>query len=135
MIREVIDGQQRLRTIFAFVSPDLLRDFDQRRDGFSVKRVHNEELADLSYTALSSHHRSRILEYQFSTHVLPASIEDRDVLEMFARLNATGEKLNSQELRNAKYFGVLKTVLYALAHEQLERWTHGGYSMPTTSPE
>lgn len=126
IIREVIDGQQRLRTIFAYVSPDLLRDYDQKRDGFSVKRVHNEELAGLSYTELSSHHRSRILEYQFSTHVLPASIEDRDVLEMFARLNATGEKLNYQELRNAKYFGELKTVLYALAHEQLERWTQWG---------
>ena len=41
---------------------------------------------------------------------------------MFARLNATGEKLTPQELRNARFFGELKTLVYALALEQLDRW-------------
>lgn len=41
---------------------------------------------------------------------------------MFARLNSTGVKLNHQELRNAEYFGAIKTLMYDLAMEQLERW-------------
>ena len=45
---------------------------------------------------------------------------------MFARLNATGEKLNHQELRNAQWFGEMKTLLYRLALEQLERWRDWG---------
>ena len=85
--------------------------------------MHNEDIAGRPFQKLSDHHRNRILEYEFSTHVLPSSIEDRDVLEMFARLNATGEKLNAQELRNAEYFGEFKTLMYALAREQLDNWT------------
>ena len=121
--REVVDGQQRLRTIFSYVDPSLLDDYNSAHDAFEVKRTHNKEIAGIAFRTLSEHHRRRILEYEFSTHVLPASVEDRDVLEMFARLNATGEKLNSQELRNAEYFGEFKTLVYELAREQLERWT------------
>ena len=121
-IREVVDGQQRLRTIFSYIRPGLLRDYDPAQDAFQVTHLHNDAIAGRPFDKLSNHHRNRILEYEFSTHVLPSSIEDRDVLEMFARLNATGEKLNPQELRNAEYFGELKTLMYELAREQLENW-------------
>ena len=120
--REVVDGQQRLRTVFAYVRPDSLSDYDPARDMFHVQQTHNVDLAGRRFDALSANHQTRILAYQFSTHVLPASVEDRDVLEMFARLNATGDKLNSQELRNAGYFGAFKTSMYDLAREQLDRW-------------
>jgi hypothetical protein len=39
---DVIDGQQRLRTILEFVS-----------DGFSVMKIHDEEVAGLKYSQLS----------------------------------------------------------------------------------
>jgi len=121
-IREVVDGQQRLRTVFAYVDPSCLDDFDSTRDGFTVKKVHNSDLAGKPFSKLADRFKQRILSYEFSTHVLPVDIEDREVLAMFARLNATGEKLNHQELRNAAWFGEMKTLLYALALEQLERW-------------
>ena len=124
--REVVDGQQRLRTILAFVNPSLLPDYSPIHDFFQIQKAHNRDLAGLRFDDLSDHHRRRLLEYEFSTHVLPASVEDRDVLEIFARLNATGEKLNHQELRNAEHFGEFKTLMYSLAHEQLERWTTWG---------
>src|ERR1700674_3712817 len=66
--------------------------------------------------------RQAILDYQFSVHILPSSVDDREVLQIFARMNATGLKLNSQELRNAAYFGEFKTSMYAIAAEQLSRW-------------
>jgi hypothetical protein len=37
-------------------------------------------------------------------------------------MNATGVKLNPQELRNAEFFGEFKTSAYELATEQLYRW-------------
>jgi len=37
-------------------------------------------------------------------------------------MNATGLKLNAQELRNAAYFGEFKTSVYAISAEQLRRW-------------
>jgi hypothetical protein len=121
-VREVVDGQQRLRTLFAFVDKALLPDFDPKRDDFTVLPIHNKEVAGKPYAKLSDLDKSEILDYEFSTHVLPSSVEDRDVLRIFARLNATGVKLNRQELRNAEYHGVLKTLMYELAYEQLERW-------------
>ena len=66
--------------------------------------------------------QKRILDYQFSVHVLPSSLDDRDVLQIFARMNATGVKLNPQELRNAEYFGEFKTLSFDLAAEQLDAW-------------
>lgn len=71
---------------------------------------------------MQDHVRERILGYEFSTHVLPAATEDRDVLQIFARLNSTGTTLNHQELRNAKFFGAFKTLMYELSYEQLENW-------------
>jgi hypothetical protein len=55
-------------------------------------------------------------------HVLPSDTDDREVLQIFARMNATGVKLNGQELRNAEYYGVFKTLAYNLAYEQISRW-------------
>jgi uncharacterized protein with ParB-like and HNH nuclease domain len=125
-IREVVDGQQRLRTIFAYIDPSLLKDFDANRDGFVVRSVHNQDLSGKSFQKLSKHFQERILSYEFSTHILPLSIEDREVLEIFARLNATGVKLNHQELRNAEYFGEFKSSMYRLALEQLDNWRNWG---------
>lgn len=125
-IREVVDGQQRLRTLFGFVSEALLPDFDPNRDRFSVKKLHNAEIAGKRFAALSGQLKERILGYEFSTHTLPTGVEDREVLQMFARLNATGVKLNPQELRNAEWFGVFKTAMYELALEDLDNWRDWG---------
>lgn len=125
-LREVIDGQQRLRTLFAFIDKELLDDFKPPKDEFLIKKTHNKELANKNYKSLSDRLKTRILSYEFSTHILPINTEDRDVLEMFARLNSTGTRLNNQELRNATYFGEFKTLMYELAYEQLERWRYWG---------
>ena len=125
-IREVVDGQQRLRTLFAFVSEALLTDFEPSRDRFLVKKLHNAEIAGKKFSQLSSELKKRILGYEFSTHMLPSGVEDREVLQIFARLNSTGVKASAQELRNARWFGEFKTSMYALALEQLESWRSWG---------
>jgi len=121
-IREVVDGQQRLRTVIGFIDPTALDAIDRDRDEFTVRRSHNKEIANKKFKALEPYFQTRILSYEMSTHILPPQAEDRDVLKIFARLNSTGIKLNQQELRNAAYFGIFKTLMYDLAYEQLDRW-------------
>ena len=120
--REVVDGQQRLRTILSFVLPQSLPDYNPARDAFQIKEAHNKDLAGRDFNNLPAEIRQRILDYEFSVNVLPSSIDDREVLQIFARMNATGYKLNAQELRNAAYFGEFKTSMFELAAEQLQRW-------------
>ena len=120
--REVVDGQQRIRTLLAFLVPSLVKNFDPNRDDFTIKPVHNKDLAGKPFKNLPAEVRQTILDYQFSVHVLPSSVDDREVLQIFARMNSTGLKLNSQELRNAAYFGEFKTSMYAISAEQLPRW-------------
>ena len=124
--REIVDGQQRLRTVIAFVQPTSLKDYNHERDSFFVKPVHNQEIAGLSFDSLPQEYQQRILDYEFSVHVLSAGVDDRDVLGLFARMNSTGVKLNDQELRNAEFFGEFKTSMYTIAATHLPRWRRWG---------
>lgn len=120
--REVVDGQQRIRAILTFIQPSLVKGFDPAKDAFTIKKVHNKDLADLPFKDLPVTVRQSILDYQFSVHILPSSVDDREVLQIFARMNSTGLKLNPQELRNAAFYGEMKTSMYAISAEQLQRW-------------
>ncbi len=125
-IREVVDGQQRLRTVLSFVSPKDVPEFDPARDGFTVMRAHNASIAGTPFSGLDADIQQDILGYEFATHVFPPTTDDRDLLQVFARLNSTGYKLNAQELRNAEFFGAFKTTVYAAAFAQLSRWRKWG---------
>jgi hypothetical protein len=120
-IREVVDGQQRLRTVLAFVRPSTIENWTES-DQFHISKTHHEELAGLSFKDFPSDAKRRILSYQFSVDVLPADTDDADVLKIFSRINATGTKANAQEIRNAEYFGAFKTSVYDSSLEQLDRW-------------
>jgi len=121
-VREVVDGQQRLRTLFTYIDPNLLTDYNPRIDSFLLLADHNEEFAGRSFQALPVDIQQNVLDYEFSVHTLPAGTDDREVLGIFARLNSTGYKLTLQELRNAQFFGPFKITIYELATEQLYRW-------------
>ncbi|RZA17039.1 MAG: DUF262 domain-containing protein [Proteobacteria bacterium] len=120
-IREVVDGQQRLRTMLAFVDPTCLPNATDA-DNFVVQKKHNKDLQGKPFSALSADAKKRILSYQLSTHVLPNDTSDSEVLSIFARMNSTGSKLNDQELRNAEYFGEFKIASYDTAFANLNRW-------------
>lgn len=121
-VREVIDGQQRLRTVLSFVKPELLDDYDPKKDEFFVKRFHNEDISGKAFQNLDPEIQQSILDYEFSVHILSPRIDDRDVIEIFRRMNSIYYKLNPQELRNSQYFGVFKTLAYRLAEECLNYW-------------
>ena len=120
-IREVVDGQQRLRTIMAYIDLTSI-DKAEATDEFTVQKKHNKEISGKKFSALDESIRKRMLSYQLSVHVLPSDTSDSEVLSIFARMNSTGSKLNEQELRNAEFFGEFKIASYDTAHANLERW-------------
>lgn len=124
--REVVDGQQRLRTLLSFINPNLVPDYDLVSDGFKISYVHNSEYAGLAFQEMPPNVQQSIIGYEIPVHVFSADTEDRDILQIFARLNATGVKLNDQELRNAEWFGAFKSFTYDLAYRNLNRWQDWG---------
>lgn len=124
-IRQVVDGQQRLRTILAYIDINSLTDVEDW-DRFTVMRTHNREFAGLGFQQLPSDVQGRILQTPLSVNVLPSDIDDVTVLTIFQRMNSTGLKLNDQEIRNATYFGEFKDSSYYLAYSQNQRWQSWG---------
>ncbi|OXB06712.1 DUF262 domain-containing protein [Flavobacterium pectinovorum] len=109
-VREVVDGQQRLRTILEFVA-----------DGFSVMKIHNEEVASLKYSQLPEELQQIILSYPLSVNTLIGT-DDSTVFDIFSRLNAYSVPLNDQEKLNALYVGVFKQFIDKLSKNQLIYW-------------
>jgi len=110
-IREVVDGQQRLRTVFSYLE-----------NGFKLNKTHSEEYGGRYYNELPDSVQTGILKYELSVDLL-LDAPDKEVLDIFSRLNSYAVKLNSQELRNASYFGAFKTAVYTLAIEYTSFWT------------
>lgn len=110
-IREVVDGQQRLRTILGFVE-----------DGFAIRRTHHKEHGGHFFSQLPEDAQLALRSYEISTDLL-INVSDAEVLDIFARLNAHAVVLNSQEKLNAKHFGPFKQLADTLAHEYNSYWT------------
>lgn len=125
-VREVVDGQQRLRTLLSFIDAKSLSDYNPEHDDFMVSRSHNIELSGRSFAEFSDRVRKSILSYQIPVHVLPPDTSDDQVLDIFRRMNATGTKLNWQELRNARYFGPFIESVYSISYSNLHRWRKWG---------
>lgn len=124
MRMEVVDGQQRLRTLLSFIDPNCLPDYDEKSDGFTVRRIHNSEISGKRFHKLDRTVRENLLGYELSTHIFPATTGDELVYRIFARLNSTGLSLNKQEIRNAEFHGAFKSLVYELSFENFDCWTN-----------
>jgi hypothetical protein len=120
--RDIVDGQQRIRTILSYIDPSLVKDYDPSRDEFTISKTHNKVLGGKRFGQLAQEVQQQILDYAFGVQSFPSDTDDRLLLQVFQRMNSTGLKLNKQELRNAEWYGAFKTYAYELATEQLERW-------------
>ena len=108
-IREVVDGQQRLRTILEFSSGKLR--LTAKAPKFRGK----------VYSDLDVEDQERFLSYKVSVvQLLNAS--DTDVLEVFARLNSYSVKVTPPELRHAEYTEPVKWAIYDAAREWAVLW-------------
>jgi hypothetical protein len=110
LIREVVDGQQRISAMLGYVD-----------NKYALSRSLDAPYAGKRFSELTISEQDAIREYSFICEVMHG-VSDADVLEMFARLNLYSVQLNAQELRNGRYFGYFKRSAYSLAHEHLETW-------------
>ncbi len=114
-IREIVDGQQRIRTVLSYLN-----------EGFPVMPVHGgKDYGGKYFEDLPKPIRDKCLNYSISVDVLIGAT-DTEVLDIFARLNTYGVRLNKQELINAKYFGHFKQVVYSLGYEYYRFWIDNG---------
>lgn len=113
--REVVDGQQRLKTVISFIQ-------NKKSESFKVLGTHNENYKNYYFEDLPYDIQQTVLNYEFFVHVLPSNVSDGEILEIFSRMNSTGVKLNDQELRNASYFGEFKTLAYSLGLKYYNLW-------------
>jgi hypothetical protein len=103
--REIVDGQQRLRTVLSFI-----------KDGFKISKAHHEDFGGEYFSGLDKDTRGDILKYEFVVDLLQ-DMPDPEVYDVFARINTYAEKLKPQELRNARWFGEFKSSVYLLSKE------------------
>ena len=108
----VIDGQQRLLSIFGFIEGKFPKDdYPFRLSGLKLMK----ELNGKTFIDLDEPERRALHKYMFQ--VIRISNESHaDVkFEIFERLNSGSVTLNAQELRNCVYRGSFNTVLRQLA--------------------
>ena len=102
--REVIDGQQRVRAILEYVV----------LESYSIKKSHNKEFGGFKFSQLPPDIQESFLEYEILAEVVSEK-DDSVIYDMFARLNSNNLVLNRQEIRNSKFWGEYKVLVYAMA--------------------
>lgn len=108
-VREVVDGQQRLRAILEFASGKL------KLSSKSPKYKNN------TYSTLSEELQEKFLTYKLPVVQL-INAKDSDVLEVFARLNSYSVKVTPAELRHAEFSEPIKWIIYESANQWNTLW-------------
>jgi hypothetical protein len=99
----VVDGQQRIRSIFDFIE-----------GRFSLPEDPNSEWSDCDFSELTDPHKQLFWDYAIVVRELEQATDD-DVRDLFRRLNKYVFALTPQELRNARYTGPFITLMTELA--------------------
>ena len=107
-IREVVDGQQRIRCVIEY-----------HNDQFPS--VHPGHKRPVHYHELKPRERIHFLQSALSVGYL-VDATDANVMEIFGRINSIAKTLNPQEKRNALYSGAYKQFCLNEAVKRLEFW-------------
>jgi hypothetical protein len=103
---KVVDGKQRLLTLFEFVNGD-----------FPVSQEASlAALRDRNFGSLTDEQKLAVWRYQFAVEFIPSE-DERLINEIFDRINRNVARLTRQELRHAKYGGLFTTEV-----ERLTDW-------------
>jgi hypothetical protein len=95
VIREIVDGQQRITTILGFLENEF------------ALTSRSEEFSGKFFRDLDDDLQQRFLTYNIEADII-FSAEQKDLLAMFTRMNAYTAPLNPAEKRHAQYEGPFK---------------------------
>ena len=113
-IEEVIDGQQRLTSIFSFIDGK----FPDGKE-FKLKKLKIlDELSGSNFIGLDESLRKSIFKRGLSVIKIRQNSNDDIKFEMFERLNTNITRLNAQELRNCMYRGEYNDFIKHLAKNE-----------------
>lgn len=107
----VVDGQQRLTTICAFLN-------GKYPDGSDFKLSSLQVLTELNgkfFKDLNQQQQETILGAILRVIIITRDSDEQVKFEVFERLNLGAVKLNDQELRNCIYYGAYNDLLRSLA--------------------
>ena len=107
---QVVDGQQRIRSLLLFGSNDLVLEGKEVTAPFSGK----------SFEDLSKKQKEHFWNYSVVVREL-GDASNAEIRDLFRRLNRNSVILNAQELRNARFKGSFITLMEELADEPF--WT------------
>lgn len=111
-LRDVVDGQQRLRTIFQFADGKLT--LGRKAPDYEGK----------NYRTLEPEQKDTFLNYKLTCEQLLGA-SDEDVLEVFLRINSYTVPVNEAELRNASYENPLSDMVKLLVETSTFLWDLG----------
>ncbi|MEW2065980.1 DUF262 domain-containing protein [Streptomyces sp. NPDC007346] len=114
-IRDVVDGQQRLRTIIDFAA------------GKFALTSKASEYKGYRYADLSDDEKDAFLAYKLTCEQL-INASDDDVLEVFLRINSYAVPVNGPELRNARFDTEFSSHVKQLSHAVQHVWRLGTIS-------
>lgn len=109
-IREVVDGQQRLRAILEFASGNIT--LTSKSPNFRGK----------TYNDLPPENKTQFLSYRIPVVQL-MNADDGKILEIFARLNSYSVKVTPAELRHAEFSEPIKWAIYNAALHWAKLWS------------
>lgn len=105
-VKEIVDGQQRTRTIKAFFDGEL-------RLSRTLKL---EDAAGNTYEELPEDLRQAFLDYAVPVDVFTGATPEH-IREVFRRINSYTVPLNPEEQRHARWQGEMKWFVYSLARD------------------
>lgn len=110
----VVDGQQRIRAVLDFI--------------YGKYELSGDEITKqwegLSFEDLGGDEKKSIYSYKFVVRVLP-EMDNEGLRKIFTRLNRNVVSLNTQELRNATYWGPFIKTIQQMADE-IPFWSESG---------
>jgi hypothetical protein len=108
-VREIVDGQQRIRAIL---------DFAENKFALTQRA---QEYKGMRYSNLSDEQKATFLSYPIAVDQL-VNAGDEEVLEVFARLNSYTVSLNGAEKRHAKFQGDFKFAVRDTSKKWADFW-------------
>jgi Protein of unknown function DUF262 len=114
-IYEVVDGQQRLRTILEFLNEEWPL-VSTAAKAYPVSEEYKPHIGK-KYSELPDQLQNAIWDYPMAVQEI-RGWDDFDIRAMFRRLNYVNERLNPQELRHSQYFGEFNEAVEELAKSE-----------------